>query len=286
MSGVRVTYASLGSSRWEFASGLKDAHFTTSVVRAIGYAEQSLRPAVRRVTPISKVVVVFELGSPIGVAARNDGRPLARFAHGFVAGMDDAAGLAAHDGRQTGLRVELQPEVARRLLGVPMSELAGRIVDLPDLLPAAKRAPLEQLRIASNWEVRFDVVRRLFADRLDQTEALHAGVHWATQRIEATGGQVDIGALVRELGYSHKQTLRLFHEHVGLTPKTYARLVRFERLRGALLREGPGRMAALAARHGFADQAHLVHEVRRFSGTTPRMLGAEHDVPHVRQPQR
>lgn len=277
-SDIRIVHAQTESSRWELAIGLGAPRFAGLVHRAVGYTECSAGPTTHRALPSSKVIVVFELGDPVRVAERDDGRQLTRFRGGFVAGLDDVTGLAAHDGRQSGLRVELTPEAARRVFGIPMSELSGRIVSLPDLLPRIHRDLVVRLRTMTTWQARFAALTDLFSEPLSGDGTGHAGVCWATNRIQESGGIIDIGELVRSLGYSHKHTLRLFREHVGLTPKVFARLVRFERVRQAIVQHGQGRLAELAARFGYSDQAHLVHEVRHFAGSAPSSLGSDIDL--------
>jgi AraC-like DNA-binding protein len=80
------------------------------------------------------------------------------------------------------------------------------------------------------------------------------------------------------LGLSERHLRRLVLAHTGLEPRTFRRVARFQRfLRLADRAGGPpdGSPAALAARAGYADQAHLSREVRALSGLTPAALLAE-----------
>ena len=62
-------------------------------------------------------------------------------------------------------------------------------------------------------------------------------------------------------------------------PALLGRLARFQRVLGALERPGPVRWAALAARHGYADQAHLCRDFARFGAISPsRYLAALRDL--------
>jgi AraC-like DNA-binding protein len=71
------------------------------------------------------------------------------------------------------------------------------------------------------------------------------------------------------IGLSQRRFIQLFREEVGLTPKLFCRVRRFQeviRLLGSGRRPG---WAEVALRCGYSDQAHLVHDFREFSGTTP-----------------
>jgi AraC-like DNA-binding protein len=89
------------------------------------------------------------------------------------------------------------------------------------------------------------------------------------RRIESCGGGLDLRTLARELGYSQKHVIALFHEHVGMTPKRFARILRFDRLVRHLRSGGQGSWAELAARFGWFDQSHLANDVKRIVGVPP-----------------
>ncbi len=81
--------------------------------------------------------------------------------------------------------------------------------------------------------------------------------------------------LAREVGWSHKHLIAKFRQQVGLPPKTAARLVRFNGVWRHLDEDRPLDWGLVAAETGYADQAHLVREFRRFTGTTPTGFQAE-----------
>ncbi len=85
----------------------------------------------------------------------------------------------------------------------------------------------------------------------------------------ARGGEdASVRETARQLSLSPRQLERLFHRHVGLTPRRFARLARFRKIFPALAGRHP-RWADLAADCGFYDQSHLVREFRDFTGLTP-----------------
>jgi AraC-like DNA-binding protein len=73
-------------------------------------------------------------------------------------------------------------------------------------------------------------------------------------------------------GVSRQALTRTFREHVGVTPKLYCMLARFQ---SSLVVAGSGRnaeCARVAAELGYADQSHMIAECRRFSSLTPYQL--------------
>jgi AraC-like DNA-binding protein len=271
---ARITRGHLGAARWEIATRSPAPGLRAHVRELLGYVEETPGPLRRRELPGPQIVLIIELGAPLRVFDHGSDR-VSRYPGGFVAGLHDSFTLTEHDGVQRGLQVNLTPIGARLFFGIPMSELTGRVVALRDLLPKEHRTLAERLEALPSWDARFDLVERVLLDRLAAVSFPVSVVAWAFDRIEERGGAVDIGALAREMGYSQKHVIGLFREHVGVPPKLAARIVRFDRLIQHLKTGASGTWADLALELGFYDQAHLVRDVKQFSGTTPTRARAE-----------
>lgn len=94
-------------------------------------------------------------------------------------------------------------------------------------------------------------------------------VQHCVARIESSRGQFRAAWLERSTGLSARQLERKFLRHVGLPPKTFARVVRFRHALAAASAPRPPAWAGIAAELGYADQPHLVREFKSFAGLTP-----------------
>ncbi|MBJ7455792.1 MAG: AraC family transcriptional regulator [Thermoleophilia bacterium] len=255
-------------------------HLAGVVVGYTGFAESSSGPVGFRELPCTYVPLIIDLGEGWSVGdPHHPARPPERL-RSFVAGLTDGPVSVEHPGTARCLQVDLTPLGARRLLGMPMSEIANRSVALEDVLGPSAGHLAERLDATHGWDARIALVERVVAARLARSGHPDPGAAWALGRLSASGGRVAIGDLARELGWSHRRLIARFRAEVGLPPKTVARIVRFERLR-ALLGAEPGiGLARAAAGCGFSDQAHLAREVRDLAGTTPSAL-RDDDVNYV-----
>lgn len=266
---ARVEQIEGAGVRWEMAARPLPAVLRPWVSKCEGYGEQASEPVARRELPGPRVVLILELGAPIRVHDPADDARARSFTGGFVAGLDDRSTLTTHAGVQRGIQIDLTPTGARRCFELPMSELRGQVVPLVDLLPRAHRHLAERLAELPTWDARLDVVEAMLGERIGASRADTRVAQWALRRIEACGGGLDLRTLARELGYSQKHVIALFHEHVGMTPKRFARIVRFDRLVRHLRSGGQGSWAELALRFGWFDQAHLANDVKRIVGVPP-----------------
>jgi len=211
-------------------------------------------PAVQRELPSAVVPVIIEFGAGWHVATPADSyQPQhVRPEHTRHACPRQSSGAA---GPVRGVQIDLLPIGARQLLGVPMHELANRVVPLDALLGCGAHELAEQLAEAGSWTERCSRLDAALTQRLGGHSAISPEVAWAWQRLEQTAGATPVQDLCIELGWSRKRLVARFRNDIGLGPKTAARVIRFHRLsrrlRARSLRDG---WADLAIDLGYADQ--------------------------------
>ncbi|MFD5329304.1 helix-turn-helix domain-containing protein [Streptomyces sp. NPDC127092] len=241
----------------------------------VGFDLRGLPAGVHCGPPSRALTVVISLSGPLEVAAGvDDGSPVARF--GSVAGGLMCRSVAIHhDGRQRGVQVSLTPLGARAVYGMPAVELAHRLVPLDELLGALAAELVDRLRSATTWAARFTVLDELLlrvvgrGDCGDRSRRLRPEVAEAWRRLVAARGCVQVGALAAELGWSRRYFTERFRGEMGLSPKTFARVLRFEHAHELAAARDPLPWGDVAAVSGYADQAHLVRDWREFTGRSP-----------------
>ena len=239
-----------------------------SRVWAIDDGEASPAPAAReRVLPTGEMHLVIRLSE----------RPVRLYPHpGSVAA--HAVGLATVSGMRSesylrevsapvrSVGVQLHPTACPLLLGAPADELAGRHWALEDFWGAAAARVRQQLLDGGRLERQLDLFEALLAARVPRVHALHPAVALALERF--TAGE-PVGEVVRASGRSHRAFIALFRRAMGLSPKVYCRLQRFQRVMGRLALDPAAPWSDVALDAGYSDQPHFGREFRELAGVTP-----------------
>jgi AraC-like DNA-binding protein len=229
------------------------------VRRYWGFVEVNAAPVRRREIPGRDIVMILSFGPSLRV---DDGPRTS-----FVAGLTEASVVTEHDGVSNGIEVNFTPLGARMILDIPMHLVANDIVAFEDVWGDGAAELLERLYEAPDWETRFELLDAVLAIRLARATAAPAAVDWAWRRLVEEHGRLAVHELTRELACSRRYLAVQFREHVGLTPKVFARILRFQNA-SDLLETGRD-FERIARCCGYYDQAHFNRDFREFAGSTP-----------------
>jgi AraC-like DNA-binding protein len=205
------------------------------------------------VLPDGRTEWLFHYGTPF--SRRHDDGRVERQPRALVAGQITAPIFLAAS-RSAGVAgIRLRPG-ASSLIGVPASELTDRLAPLDAFRKT--ETVLDQLAAAPSDDARLAALRRWLAPLLNHRP--RQDISAAVQLIVTTGGRLSMASLSRRTNLGRRQLQRLFLAHVGLTPKTLARIVRVQRA-ATRLRTGAA-LADVASSCGYYDQAHMARDFR------------------------
>ena len=163
----------------------------------------------------------------------------------------------------------IEPGACAALLGFPAGGASEMHVSLADVWGEAEAERMrERLAECSTLEGRLIVFEALLVERVRHACGVHPVVTLAVRALAASP-EISIAHLVARSGYSHRVFVARFREAVGLGPKTYARVLRFQRAVAGVAASARGDDARLAIDAGYADQAHFCREFREISGVSP-----------------
>lgn len=271
-AGMQVIRQDSALGQWEMAFASPGPALHGLVETFIGYDERNTLFTRRHELPGLQAVMIVNLGAPIRVYDTAGHGLTVGTGEGFGAGLSDAYAVSESGGSQRGLQVMFTPQGARRFFGLPLHLLANRVFPLSDLLgpPQAMRL-VEQLQAANGWTRGFRLLEQAILARIAETPVDLAGareVAWAVRQLQRSHGQTGIAALANEIGCSRKHLAAGFREHLGITPKSTARILRFRHVL-KLVETAPVRWSEIAQTAGYFDQAHFTNDFRALAGRSP-----------------
>jgi AraC-like DNA-binding protein len=206
--------------------------------------------------------------------------------HAIVGGARAAHYVREISGPARSVGVLLHPGACKLLFGATAEELAGRHTPLDALWGPRAAETRDRLLSAGSPGQQLDFFESLLAAWLPRVHGLHPAVAHALERFAMTS---DVREVVRQTGYSHRRFIALFRQAVGLTPKLYCRVLRFQRTLERMAADPAPALVELALEAGYSDQAHFNREFREFTGLTPeeyreRSPALPYHVP-VRRPE-
>jgi AraC-like DNA-binding protein len=166
------------------------------------------------------------------------------------------------------------PAQISRFVHVPSGELTDSMVAIENLWGAAALELCERLAMTQTERERLDLLEQALLRRLTDGRATAAtvDVNGLAQSMLRRRGRVTIESLADAAGVSRQHLTRVFRERVGISPKLYCRLARFQSALAYARAGDRVDWARVACDLGYADQSHMIAEFREFSSLTPHML--------------
>lgn len=170
------------------------------------------------------------------------------------------------------LGVRFHPGKAPRFAEAKPTELVDNSVELDSLFGIDADSLGERLHCCRSAREKTELVESLVRGvALDSQNAL---TEHAVKLLEARNGQVKVKDLAEQLGVSRRTLERLFAEHVGVAPKAFARILRFQNVLAILRARRFRDYTDLAFACGYADQSHLLKDIRTLTGRLPSQLSS------------
>ncbi len=165
--------------------------------------------------------------------------------------------------------IAFQPGGAFPFFALPASETTNSSIALDCLWAMAAGEIREKLLAAHGPEQMFAVAQRELLRRATRPLGLHPAVAFARREFCRAPQISSIARIVEKTGFSSRRFIQLFHGEIGLTPKAFCRVRRFQRALQSVHGTKEAAWTEVALDCGYYDQAHFNHDFRAFSGLTP-----------------
>jgi AraC-like DNA-binding protein len=223
----------------------------------------------KRLLPNGRFQLLISLAdAPIGGRGRANWE-VGRGASTLVVGMQTHFSVIDMSTLESAIWVMFWPGAARAFFDAPADAFYNERVPL-DLIWGSLAGELRnRVREAGTPAEKFQAMERALLERLNARLELHPAVRFALGEFAQAPHIRSVLDVAREAGLSRRRFAQLFREQVGVTPKLYCRLHRFQDVLRQIALGAPVDWADLALAGGYCDQAHLANEFRSFSGISP-----------------
>lgn len=176
---------------------------------------------------------------------------------------------AYFQGQSSGtIGIEFSPAGAYRLLRLCYADVKNQICDLEDLFSGTARLLREEIANTVSVEGKVGRIQHFFLRSFAAT-AEDPIFAFCIRRIRASNGTIAIQQLEKETGYTSRWLNRKFTEKLGISPKNFAAIVRFQQYYQALATGNEHAFLANDFYQYYYDQSHFFKDFKRFTGLAP-----------------
>lgn len=160
-------------------------------------------------------------------------------------------------------------------LNTEASELTNAHANLDELWGRPGVELRERLCSAATFQQRVRIMESALRSRLHCHTKDQLPVKSALKMFAMGRSGAMVRDISRELGFSPRRFIEMFSCNVGLTPKVFGRILRFQKARVLAEKLKAPDWAELALACGYFDQSHLIKDFKEFSGSTPNMYSVQ-----------
>jgi AraC-like DNA-binding protein len=241
-------------------------------VEVMWFGDEYIVPhALERALPTGDMSVIINLYEDrTRIYDKNDPRKCKTLNGAIVVGAYSEFSVIDTAEQRSTMGAVLKPGGAFPLFRLPADELQDRDVALDTLWGAEAGFLREQLLAAKTPEAKFDIFERALLGRIGKRpDPPHPAVHFAVGNFRRLPN-LAISSVTHQIGLSERRFIQLFAQQVGLTPKLFCRVQRFQKVLRQIARSSECiDWTEIALTCGYFDQPHFIHDFRSFSGINP-----------------
>ena len=161
-------------------------------------------------------------------------------------------------------------------LKLPSDELHNQHLNLEDLWGRLAGELRERTLAAKSPAAKLRIVELALLERAAGLFDGQPVVEYAVENFLAQPATAKIAQVADKTGFSARHFIELFKQHVGMTPKLFCRVRRFQKVLRRITSGKPVNWTGVALDGGYFDQAHFIHDFRAFSGINPSKYLADY----------
>lgn len=160
--------------------------------------------------------------------------------------------------------IYFQPTALKSIFGIDANELTDQHIDINEL---NKNNITDQLLTTSIAEERIKLLSSFLIQQAERRKAENEKVNFATDQLQKG---VSLPTIQNELNLSERSLERYFKQHIGISPKLYARINRFQSALKHIRQTQFNKLTNIAYQTDYFDQSHFIRDFKEFAGTSPK----------------
>jgi len=152
---------------------------------------------------------------------------------------------------------------------MPLYELTDSVVDGELVFSQQIHELRARIQDTPEINLKFLIAEKYLIKKFSKKLIANPFIDFAVQKITNSPHQLTIEEVSRKVGYSQKHLIKIFKDNVGVTPKNFLKIIRFQKvIQDIGLLKKPN-WTNIALESGYYDQAHFINDFKEFSGFTP-----------------
>lgn len=225
---------------------------------------------IERVVPTGNVFIIFELDGFTRHTYNNETlQPDASYRKVWISGMRrNHLSISAHENSSMFV-IQFKAAGAYPFLHIPIEELTEKIVPAEDVVGSDVLHLREHILNAETVADKFMVAETWLNNRYDYTKAPSGDISNVLEKLQKEP-VTNLNNILATFPNTQKHLIDLFKKHVGLTPKYYQRILRFNEILQRIQHKEKITWTDIAYSCGYSDQSHFIKEFKHFSGFNPK----------------
>ncbi|QNJ98760.1 helix-turn-helix domain-containing protein [Constantimarinum furrinae] len=163
-----------------------------------------------------------------------------------------------------------KPGAAYPLIRESVHRFSNKVVSASEIFGPSIMELYSEIKRATTPDQKFRLIEAWLLTRFNDDDFYSEIIQYAIDRIEQSPSVTNITEIAVKSGYSQKQFIQLFKKYVGITPKQFHRIKRFNEILKAVENKEQISWTAIAQDCGYFDQAHFIKDFKSFSGLNPK----------------
>jgi AraC-like DNA-binding protein len=220
-----------------------------------------------RVFPHGNVTLVFHYGSPSKFKEKKSNEYIE--SNLVICGQQTSYYDLSLSGKTGMILVIFKPHGVKPFFKLPINELLNENLSIRDLVKNEASELEDKLFNSKNNKQRIIYLEEFLLKRLILDKDFERIEH-AIKIIENSKGQIKTHVIAQEVYLGIKQFERIFSKHVGLNPKKFTSIIRFQNVIQMKMKNKNANMYQLAFDNGYYDQSHFIHDIKNLTSLSPR----------------